>query len=255
MARSWILLSLSVLLAAGSPHARAGDEDVPQETKQVEPKPPEDTELPPEPEAPEMSTGDEPVPEPEVQAPPAEEVAGEEAPPEDAKAPPRAARRPWKTHEPDDNIDYSRLLDTVETADAGRGVLAPALGMRGYRPSMIAVGMDDRTPGFGGMVEYSWNRIGAGIAGSYRSTKDEAAPVAGYSIVGLYGLYRWLPFNVSPYFLLGLEAGFSTDESTGGMLGGGVEARIYSGWTILLGWTLHSTIHRGFLGGALGWSF
>ena len=25
--------------------------------------------------------------------------------------------------------------------------------------------------------------------------------------------------------------------------------------TLLFGWTLHSTVHRGYLGGALGWSF
>ncbi|MGG2334415.1 hypothetical protein, partial [Salmonella enterica] len=67
----------------------------------------------------------------------------------------------WKPKDLDENIDYSRLDDGVEALDPGRGVLAPALGFRGYRPNMVAVGGGDRVPGFGGIIEYSWNRIGA----------------------------------------------------------------------------------------------
>lgn len=241
MGRLSLFLSLGILLLAVPP-ARAGDEDVAPPEKKVEQKTPEDTALPKDVDAPEMSVGEEPEAAPDYQ----EIEAAKPAPP---------PRKAWQRHRPDDNIDYSRLLDTIETSDAGRGVLPPALGFRGYRPSMIAVGMDDRTPGFGGMIEYNWNRVGAGICASYRSTKGQDPKVAAYGIAGVYGLYRWLPFDMSPYFLLGLEAGSATDESTGGMLGLGIETRIYSGWTGLLGWTFHSTIHHGFLGGAIGWSF
>lgn len=244
MARFPLLLSLSIVLSAfaAAPHARAGDEDVAQPKKKAEEKAPEDTALPKDVEAPEMSVGDGTEPAPDF-----EEVK--------PNRPAPAPRKAYKPHGPDDNIDYSRLLDSVETSDPGQGVLAPALGFRGYRPSMVAVGVGDRVPGYGGMIEYSWDRIGAGVCASYRSTNGEDPNVAAYGLMGLYGLYRWLPFDMSPYFLLGVEAGSKTDESTGGMLGLGIETKIYSGWTGLFGWTFHSTVHRGFLGGALGWSF
>ncbi|MGZ3651807.1 MAG: hypothetical protein ACXVB9_15555 [Bdellovibrionota bacterium] len=236
------VLGLAAMLALGpAPRARAGDEDVKEAKKKAEEKTPEDTALPQDVEAPEMSVGDGAEPTPDY----------EEVKPETPSRPVRV----YKEWDPDGNVDYSRLDDTVEPLDAGRGVLAPALGFRGYRPSMIAIGGGDRVPGFGGMVEYSWNRIGAGLSASYRSTKGEDPNVVGYNIVGLYGLYRWLPFDMSPYFLLGLEAGRATAEPVGGMLGLGAEARIYSGYTVLLGWTYHSTVERGFFGGAFGWSF
>ena len=239
----FLLLSIAALLALGSaPHARAGDEDVKEAKKKMQEKTPEDTAILKDVEAPELSVGDNEEPLPDYQ----------EIKPNSATV---LRPKAWKERDPDENVDYSRLDDTVEASDPGHGVLAPALGFRGYRPSMMAFGGGDRVPGFGGMLEYSWNRIGAGICASYRSTKGEDSVVVGYGIAGLYGLYRWLPFDISPYFLLGVEAGSATDESVGGMLGLGVEARIYSGWTALLGWTYHSTVERGFLGGAIGWSF
>jgi hypothetical protein len=245
MARFRSFLSLSALVLAAhvfSPAARAGDEDVGEAKKKAEQKTPEDTALPKDVEAPEMSVGDNQEPSPDFveQKPTAEETA---------------PKRRLPDQDPDANIDYSRLLDSVETAEASRGVLPPAPGFRGYRPSMIAVGAGDRVPGYGAMIEFSWNRIGAGITGSYHYNNGQDPTVVGYGIAGLYGLYRWLPFDISPYFLMGVEAGFYTADPVGGMLGGGVEARIYSGWTALLGWTFHSTTHNGFLGGAIGWSF
>jgi hypothetical protein len=263
MARFRHLLALSILGVALATQARAGDEDMPEPKKPVEEKIPEDKPIPKEPEEPEMTTGPEPTPDfEEVKPkgkPPVDEEAGmPEVPkePEELEPPTPRPHRPVTVYEPDKNIDYSRLLDSVETLDPGRGVLAPALGFRGYRPSMIAVGYGDRTPGYGGMVEYSWNRIGAGVAWSYHSGNVQTDPNAvNSSLLGLYGLYRWLPFDMSPYFLLGIEGGWQTDEFFGGQLGGGVEWRIYSGWTLLLGWTFHSTMHNGYMGGAIGWSF
>lgn len=275
------LLALLVALTLAGSLAHAGDEDMPEPKKQVEEKIPEDTVAPQEPEAPSPMPDAESEKSPDFQEVKPKvpegmtEAPGEEAPKaattqkpvelEEAELPPPSQsaearpapppRKPAPPFDADRNIDYTRLDDTVEPLEAGRGVLAPALGFRGYRPNMVAVGGGDRVPGFGGMVEYNWNRIGAGILGSYKSEKGQDATVQGFGIFGLYGLYRWLPFDVSPYILLGLEAGDLTDESTGGMLGLGVEARIYSGWTVLVGWTYHSVMERGYFGGALGWSF
>ncbi len=241
------ILVLSLLLGSFTlslQPAFAGGEEAKAQKARKEERVPEDTALPTEPETIDPSLSEAPEPSPVYVSP--------EAQPAPA-APQR--RRVYQEKDPDENIDYTRLIDLVEAADAPRGVLPPALGFRGYRHNMVAFGGGDRVPGLGGMVEYSWNRIGLGVFASYRNTKGEDRAVAAYGIAGLYGLYRWLPFDVSPYFLLGLEVGSETDEPFGGLTGLGVEARIYSGWTVLVGWTHHSTVRRGFFGGALGWSF
>ncbi len=243
-------LALGLLLAAlclAAP-ARAGDEDVKQEEKQAaEQKAPEDTAIPKEAEAPDLSmdNGEEPAP------PTPTPVVQESAP----AATPAPRKRQAKAKDLDENVDYSRLLNRVNPTDPSRGVLPPAQGFRGYRSNMVAVGAGDRTPGFGAIVEYNWNRIGLGGFASYLNTSGQDAKAAAFGFAGAYGLYRWLPFDISPYFLMGVELGSQTDETLGGLTGGGVEARIYSGWTALLGWTFHSTAHRGFWGGAFGWSF
>jgi len=220
--------------------ARAGDEDTKMEKKAAEEKSPEDTAVPKEAESPEMSVGNNEEPTPDYQ---------------EINPVKTVSARALKERDPDENVDYSKLTDQVEGAEAMHGVLPPALGFRGYRPNMVAVGAGDRTPGFGAFVEYSWNRVGLGVFASNLNNHGQDRLAASYGFAGIYGLYRWLPFDISPYFLLGLEAGSQTDEALGGLTGLGVEARIYSGWTALLGWTFHSTVHRGFLGGAIGWSF
>lgn len=237
-----LLLSVAIL-ALGSPRgALAGGEEGKDKKPKQEQEAPKDTELPKEPETVDPSISEAPEPSPTFTEP--------EPPP-----PPKKSRPQHVERDLDENIDYSKLLDLVETADAPRGVLPPAVGFRGYRPSMLAFGGGDRVPGLGGMMEYSWNRIGWGVFFSYRNTKGEDRKTAAYGIGGTYGLYRWLPFDVSPYFLMGVEMGSETDEPIGGLTGLGVEARIYSGWTVLIGWTHHSVVRRGFFGGALGWSF
>lgn len=221
--------------------ALAGNEDQKEENK---PKPPPEPEAPPaptEPEAPDLSLGDNAGPQ-----------FKEEEAPQAAPAKPKRKRTPW---DPDKNMDYSEALGKVEPEPLSRGVLAPALGFRGYRPNMIAIGYFDRTPGVGGIIEYSWNRLGLGGYYSYRDLPDDNQQSIGQSFGGAYLLYRWLPFNVSPYFLLGLEIASQTPEKFGGTAGLGVEARIYYGWTALLGYTYHTTAKEGFLGGAFGWSF
>ena len=225
--------------------AHAGDEDVKKEKVKAEPQEPEPPPPPPINEAPDLTLGDDEEPQPsfETSTPP--------------PAQPRRAVRERKPWDPDRNIDYSELMARVESTDPGRGVLQPAQGFRGYRPSMIALSAYDRTPGFGGLIEYSWNRIGVGVYYSYLSevTRNANTKILSQSFVGMYGLYRWLPFDLSPLFLAGLEAGINTNEAYGGIVGAGFDLRFYYGWTLLLGYTYHSTVHRGYWGGGLGWSF
>jgi hypothetical protein len=247
MRRIWTTLAIGLLLSGiGGFHslpAKAGDEDEKQEQKaKPERAAPVDKEAPDEPEGTDMSVGG---------APEEKSPVFSDAPVAESAAP----KKKGIERTLDDNIDYETITSLVETGDVPRGVLAPAPGFRGYRPNMIALGYGDRTPGWGGMLEYSGNRVGFGVFASGR--KAHAANLTGGAEVfgGLYGLYRMLPWGISPYFDLGVEAGYNTDEQLGGMAGAGVEVRVYEGWTALLGWTYHSTVRRGFLGGALGWSF
>jgi hypothetical protein len=241
MARNFNILVLIALLLSGIAPAFAGDEDVKKEKVKKEAVEPDPTPVPVEPEAPDMSIGEEPSP-------------IFEAPAATAPAPKRARveKAPW---DPDENIDYSELMGRVEADEPGRGILPPALGFRGYMPNMVAASVGDRTPGYGALLEYSWNRLGFGAYYSYRNLHDADLHSYSQSFVGAYGLYRWLPFEISPLFLLGLEVSSKTQEDFGGIAGVGIDARIYSGWTALVGYTYHSTVHRGFLGGGFGWSF
>lgn len=120
---------------------------------------------------------------------------------------------------------------------------------------MIAASYGDRTPGYGAMVEYSWNRLGIGVYYSYLNQKDSDLYSFVQTFGGLYMLYRWLPFKFSPYILGGLELGSKTAEKFGGTVGLGIEAQVYYGWTLLLGYTYHSTARKGYLGGGIGWAF
>jgi hypothetical protein len=248
MAKKVFLLTLLAFLAAAP--SRAGDEDVKAEKakKAAQQAEPEAMPLPPETEAPPPALMEE-----EVKAPiftETEEVAAPMAP---SATPQRRAVRELK--DPDKNLDYSELLALAQPMELSRGILPPALGTRGYRPNLVAVSVGDRTPGYGALVEYSFNRIGVGTYFSYRNLTDYDTQSVSQTFFGLYGLYRWLPFDFSPYILMGVELGSQTRETLGGLAGLGMEARIYSGWTLLVGWTFHSTARKGFFGGGFGWSF
>jgi len=241
------VLSITLVCLLGSQMVLAGDEDkkAKEAASQIreEPAP---TALPEE--------WDTPAPVlqeyPEVAAPIFEEP--EEIPSEPA-ARKKSKRRVRKN--PDANLDYSELLSFVQPMEGGRGVLPPAQGTRGYRPNLVAASVGDRTPGYGAILEYSFNRLGIGSYFSYRNLRDSDTSALSQGFLGLYGTYRWLPFDFSPYLLAGIEFGSETPEQFGGALGFGMEARIYSGWTILLGYTYHSTARKAFMGGAFGWSF
>lgn len=243
--------SLSALILCGalagglscSFAARAGDEDVKVEKKASEPAAPEDVAIP---EAVEAE-------EPALQNPP--EVAAPDFFSEPSRAQGVKQRGRRDPYDPDKNVDYTELLNLVETGEPSDGVLPPAPGFRGYMPNMVAVGIGDRTPGLGAMVEYSWNRVGLGAFYSYRKLSQQDVIAQSQSFFGVYGLYRWLPWDFSPYILIGLEVGSATEDPFGGNLGIGIEARLYQGATLLVGYTYHSTAHKGFFGGAVGWSF
>jgi len=221
----------------------AGDEDVRVETPKVEAPIPADQDLPAAPDAIDAALGEEPAaPAPEFDASGAKK-----------KAP--VKKNPRWPYDADRNIDYSELIGTVDPLEAGRGVLPPAQGFRGYRPNMVAVGAGERMPGYGALVEYSWNRLGAGVFYSYRNVSEADVIADSQSYLGLYGIYRWLPWDFSPYILGGLEGAMGTQEPFGGLVGFGLDARVYSGFTLLLGYTYHSTARKGFFGGGIGWSF
>ncbi len=249
--KQWRASQLAILLGLGlfffAPHQTwAGDEDEASETKKV-------VEAPVEVAAPVAPPAPEAVPDPSagVESP----VVEEQVPQLRKKSPPRREYTPF---DPDKNLDFSEVVGSIDTQPLDSGVAPPAQGFRGYRPNMIAVGYGDRTPGYGVMLEYSWNRLGVGAYYSYLPTTDLLVGgriVRSQSFGGLYALYRWLPFDASPYFLVGAELASPTDETIGGTAGLGVEAKLYYGWTILLGYTYHSVVHGGYLGGAIGWSF
>jgi hypothetical protein len=236
----WPLLVLCFLLSFV---AWAGDEDKKQESIAKPAPPPEAAPLPQEAEAPPFE-----LPQEQEEIPEFSESVAPQPPRKKVEAVRRKKDR-------DLNIAYSELLNLVEPAEGLQGVLPPALGTRGYRPSLIALGVGDRTPGLGVMLEYSWNRIGMGAFYSYRNLRDDDVRRYSQSFGGLFATYRWLPWMIAPYFLLGLEVGSKTDETFGGMAGVGIETRIYYGWTILFGYTYHSVVQKGFLGGAIGWMF
>lgn len=239
---SFLLVTLLVAASVLPPAGQAGDEDAKKEKVAAPPVEPEPSELPTAPDAPDLSVGEEPTP------------AFRDT--TDASLTPPAAARPTrKPWDPDANVDYTDLLSRVLPLEADRGVLPPSLGFRGYLPNMVAASIGDRTPGYGAIIEYNRNRIGFGAFYSYRDLRDDDQQSYSQSYAGIYGLYRWLPFSISPLFLIGLETSSRNRTPFGGLAGLGMDVRIYSGWTALLGYTYHSTARRGFLGGGMGWSF
>ena len=239
----WFLILL--LIGASAPSSFAGDEDVKKAETKKEMAEPVPAPLPPEPEAPPPALGEEETVGPEFKEPPEVEVPAPAAPVKKARV----------RKDPDLNLDYSELLSFVTPLELGEGVLPPSLGTRGYRPNLLAATYGEKTAGYGLTAEYSFNRLAMGAYYSYRPLTDYDRKAESQSFVGGYLLYRWLPFDFSPYFSGGLEIGTATRESFGGTAGVGMEARIYSGWTLLLGWSYHSTVRKGFFGGGLGWGF
>lgn len=232
----------------------AGDEDVAPRPRQVveEQQEPEPITEPQE-EFPDLSLGEEePAAAPEV-APTVTPT-----PQQPRRQTTRRAIVPRRTKttslDPDENLNTSRTLDWVRRAPLPDGVSRPALGTRGYRSSMIAVGAGDRTPGYGLQVEHSFNRLGVGASASYLSLTGDLRSKS-YSFYNLYGIYRWLPYSVSPYLHGGVQYGIATPISFGLLGGVGIEARVYDQWTLLIGYTYHSVAEKGYFGGAVGWIF
>ena len=229
-----------------------GEETAEKKVEALKPTPePEPlTTVQPEPEVPVLTLGEEPSPE-----------FKEEKQPVVVPTKKSGKLEEW---DPDKNISYSELLGRINPAILSGGVVQEALGFRGYMSMMIAANFWHRAPGYGINFEYSWNRVAAGIYYSYRkmrSSEIQAGQVTVQNLLmfqsffGGYVLYRWLPFDVSPHFLLGIEASSNTYEAVAPLAGIGVEARVYQGVTLLFGYSYHSAIHNGILGGGIGWSF
>ncbi len=228
-------------LGVGMPRAWAGSED----RKQRQETPPPAEVPPPPPVVPDDS------PDPTLEAAPEEKAEAPVSAPRPKRRPPPRA---MGSMDPDENINWQRVTDWVKRGGIPDLVAPPALGVRGYRSNMIGVGVGDRTPGYGAFVEYSWNRIGFGMAASYKPlTRDRRAD--SYGFWSVYFNYRWLPWDISPYLHGGPQFGTGTPHSFGLMGGAGIDARIYYGLTLQFGYTFHSIAEKGWMGGALGWAF
>ena len=246
MQKGLYLLLLATALMLLTKLSFAGDEDKRAETPELERIVIETPEIPPPPPEPEpdVSIGEETLLEQEPEIVP--EVPKVQSKP----TPPRI-----QNIDADNNMNYSEILSSIELESLPAEVRAPALGRRGYRPNLVAVGTGDRIPGYGFFMEYCWNRIGAGVSYSYRPLEPEDTRAKSQSFLNIYSYYQWLPFSITPYFLVGIEKAMPSEQSIGGMAGVGMEAQIYRGWTMLLGYTYHSAVHKGFMGGSFGWAF
>ncbi len=244
------LVLLLTFLCLAVPTGWAGDEGVPvkpdlnaaPEVMEPETPPPEQ---PPE-ENPEPSMGEEETPPPPPPPPP----------PVQKRRPVRVVkRRPhWMNTNPDLNLDNSRVEGSVRRVSLPNGVLPPALGARGYRSTIIAVGAGDRTPGYGFLMEHSFDRMGLGFAASYLPLSGDLR-ARQYSFYSLYGSYRWLPYSMSPYLHGGIQYGLGTPIGFGLMGGVGIDTKVYEGLTLMVGYTFHSVAEKGYWGGAFGWAF
>lgn len=151
---------------------------------------------------------------------------------------------------PDKNMNYADVYSKIELESLPKAVAGPALGTRGYRPNLVGTGYGERTPGVGAFLEYSFNRVGMGINYSYKFSKEKSQ-----AFLGAFATYRFLPFDVSPYMLLGGGTVSHEGESFGAQVGAGLEARIYYGLTLIAGYGYFSAVKRGFAGGAVAWGF
>jgi hypothetical protein len=162
----------------------------------------------------------------------------------------------------DENIDYGKLIRNIELNEQPKGYRHHALGSEGYRPNTLAVGGGGRIPGVGAIFDYSWNRVGAGVSASYRpnsgfSTElnDPTVRGTGQTFANIWVHYNWIPFKVSPYFLVGLEYATNAPSSMNVMGGLGIEARFWTYVTLFVEYVRHETTKEGYPGGAIGIAF
>ena len=170
--------------------------------------------------------------------------------------------KPQKPNPYDENIDYGKLIRNIELNEQPKGYRHHALGTEGYRPNTIALGAGGRIPGVGALFDYSWNRVGAGISASYRPNEsfmvEKNNPElrgTGQTFANIWVHYNWIPFAVSPYFLVGLEYATNTISQLNVIGGIGVEARIWTYVTIFIEYVRHETTKEGFPGAAVGIAF
>jgi opacity protein-like surface antigen len=155
------------------------------------------------------------------------------------------------TKGPDRNMNYTGVYKGQSLEPLPASVRKPALGARGYRPNLVGVGYGERTPGFGGFLEYNFNRLGMGLAASLR--KEEDGDFGNF--ISLYANYIWLPTDISPYILMGGGYAQRADNNVGFLTGIGLAAQVYEGLTLNMGYTHFTSMRKGFWGGSAGWAF
>ncbi len=163
-----------------------------------------------------------------------------------------------RTHRPDENIDFTKLeAQLAEDLQPNKAYRHPVLGRKGYRSNLFAISGEGRTPGVGAFMTHNFNRLGMGIAASSRFFHPK---VKEQKFVGSFFLtYHLIPLSVSPFILLGGEFALRMDtlqEGVAGMIiGGGIEAKIYRGWSLIIEYISHETVLESFPGLAIAYAF
>lgn len=184
--------------------------------------------------------------------------------PEEIKAEPATSSAPkQKRHgHKDENIDYGKALRGIQMEERPKPYRHHYLGAEGWRPSTLSLSVGGRTPGYGGFFDYSWNRVGIGVSGSYRPVErfvvirqGEEYTTNGQIFANAWIHYNLIPYPVSPYVLGGLEFADGAETTFAPIAGIGVEARLHYGITFFVEYVRHETVKKGFAGAALGVAF
>ena len=165
---------------------------------------------------------------------------------------------------PKDKLDHRNFIEEADITELPEAYRAPYKGVQTVRPSKFGIMGGGRAPGIGFLFDYSFDRLGIGASASYRSFYGLIKEVENTDLLGsgqafwnLYAFYHFVPFNFSPYAILGIELGEKTKHAFSVMFGIGMEIRVftYSGWTVLLEYVYHKADEKAYPGIALGYSF
>lgn len=160
------------------------------------------------------------------------------------------------------SIDYEEFDRSISPPANVDNVYKPhKLGAKGYRSSLIASGVNLRTPGLSLVMEYNFNRWAVGASASFRNVSrsllksGEVKQFSNSVYYGLYSAYYFLPFKASPYLLFGLALSSNAPQSVGPILGGGIEIRLFSGVFATASYTYQGIEEDKFPGIGVGWAY
>ena len=151
-------------------------------------------------------------------------------------------------------MDYAEISHELsKDQEPQKQYYPPHLGAKGYRSSSVLLGIGDKTPGYGILTEYNFNRAGIGASLSWLPVRQYREK--GQYFFNLYGTYYVLPFVATPYILAGIGFGGNTLYTVGPVGGAGLELMLYRGFVLSVGYTYHGTVRRGYPGVSVGVAF